>query len=64
MVEQLRCEGTLHGVLSDDHMALEVKCHHRRCGYAKGIIVLHTFDLATGQLVQTRRFREPQPRKE
>lgn len=61
---QLRCEGTLHGIVSDDARGtLERTCHQRRCGYRKGTVILHTWDLTTGQ-VTTKRFREPQIRKE
>lgn len=61
---QLRCDGNLYGVLADDHQSLEVKCKRRSCGAAPGVIVLHTISLATGQVETTKRFREPQLRKE
>lgn len=64
MTTQLRCEGNLYGVLSDDHLTIEVKCKRRSCGAAPGVIVLHTIELATGQVKETKRFREPQLRKE
>lgn len=60
MSTQLRCEGDLYGILNDDHTAIEVKCHQRRCGYRKGIVVLHTISLTTGKVIETKRFREPQ----
>lgn len=60
MATQLRCDGTLHGIASDDATGtLERMCKHIRCGYVKGIVILHTFDLATGQVVTTKKFREP-----
>ena len=58
----LRCDGTIHGQLTDT--GLEVKCKRRRCGYRKGVIVLHTFDLSTGKVVQTKIFAEPKRQKE
>lgn len=61
---QLRCEGNLYGVLSDDLTTIEVKCKRRRCGAAQGVIVLHTISLETGEVVETKRFREPNLRKE
>ena len=64
MVTQLRCDGNLYGVLDDDHLTLEVKCKRRGCGYEHGVVVLHTISLATGQVITTKRFREPQVRKE
>ena len=60
MVLELRCEGTLFGVLSDDRTTVEVKCKRRRCGAGPGKIVLHTISLETGEVVTTRRFKEPQ----
>ena len=62
MAIQLRCDGDLYGVLSDDHLTLEVKCKRRRCGAGPGVIVLHVISLAEGQagkVIQTRRFAEP-----
>lgn len=62
MAKRLRCDGTLHGIISDDATGtLERSCHHIRCGYRKGLVILHTFDLTTGQIIQTKRFREPRP---
>lgn len=54
----LRCEGTLHGRMVDDH-TLEVKCGRRSCGHVKGTVILHQFDVRTGQLVRTRKFADP-----
>jgi len=57
---QLRCPNNLYGVTSDDATGtVEVKCKRRGCGYAPGVIVLHTLSLQTGQVISTRRFREP-----
>jgi len=64
MATQLRCEGTMYGILSDDRQSLEVKCKRRSCGAGKGIIILHTISLDTGQVVKTERFAEPHQRKE
>jgi hypothetical protein len=61
MPKELRCGGTMHGVLSDDHRYLEVKCKRRRCGAGPGIVVLHTFDLHEGgKLIKTKKYRDPQ----
>lgn len=59
MPKELRCGGTMHGILSDDGTELEVKCKRRSCGKVSGVVVLHTFDLKTGKLLRTSRFREP-----
>ena len=58
-MSDLRCPGTLHGILSDDHVMLEVKCKRRVCGARPGVIVLHTFNVVTGCLVDTKRYAEP-----
>lgn len=63
MTTELRCEGMLYGILSDDHKTLEVKCKRRGCGARKGIVVLHTISLDTGKVISTQRFAEPQTRK-
>lgn len=64
MTTQLRCEGTLYGVISDDHKTIEVKCKRRKCGYAPGVVILHTLSLETGAVISTRRFKDPSFRKE
>lgn len=61
MPKELRCGGTLHGILSDDGKHLEVKCKRRSCGARRGVVVLHTIDLESGKVVKTSRFSEPQP---
>lgn len=59
----LRCEGpTLHGRLTDSRW-LEVKCNRRACGYAKGKIVLHTIDILTGEVTETKIFADPSTQK-
>lgn len=59
MPQELRCGGTLHGILSEDHRYLEVKCKRRSCGSKRGIVVLHIFDIQTGELHQTKKFSDP-----
>lgn len=61
MATQLRCKGDLFGIISDDHTTIEVKCHRKGCGYQRGVVVLHTISLDTGEVVETKRFREPRP---
>lgn len=60
---ELRCDGTLHGIVDDEGKTLEVKCKRRSCGAGPGIIVLHTISLETGEVVQTKRFAEPRIKK-
>lgn len=59
----LRCDGTLHGRMTDGRW-LEVKCNRRICGYRKGTVILHTIDLQTGEVVSTKKFAEPRKQKE
>lgn len=59
MTKELRCGGTLHGILSDDGRTIEVKCKRRSCGGGKGRVVLHTISLETGTVISTERFSEP-----
>lgn len=55
---ELRCPHKLHGmVVSDD--VLEVKCDSRFCGHTPGVVVLHQFSISTGELIQTRTFKNP-----
>lgn len=57
MKTELRCPGTMHGKLEDD--VIEVKCRRRTCGSQRGVVVLHRFNIHTGELVNTQRFAEP-----
>ena len=58
----VRCDnGILFGRL--ERGVLEVKCRSQRCGAYPGIVVLHRFDLATGELVATNRYKDFQPKR-
>jgi len=59
MAVELRCPGTLHGIIQDDGKHVEVKCKRRGCGAKPGVIVLHTISIETGKVVKTSRFRQP-----
>lgn len=59
MITELRCGTTMHAKLDIADGKLEVKCNRRGCGAGRGIVVLHTFDVATGSMVGTRLFRDP-----
>ena len=59
-MKELRCSGTMHGRMTGEFL-LEVKCHRRSCGAKKGVVVLHTFDVVTGELMSTQRYKEPSP---
>lgn len=56
----LRCESKKFGELTEDGQ-LEVKCPSKFCGAAPGIVVLHRFDALTGELLGSKRFRDPGP---
>lgn len=56
---ELRCGGTMHGKLDIRDGKLEVKCGRRGCGAGRGVVVLHTFDIETGELVETKHFADP-----
>jgi hypothetical protein len=58
---ELRCGGTMHGRM--DGFLLEVKCGRRSCGAKPGVVVLHTFDVMTGELVGTARYKDPIKKK-
>jgi hypothetical protein len=66
---QLRCKGNkLHAlVVEEDDVkpqgTIEFRCNSKFCGKEPGTIVLHRFDLETGEY-HTRRYKEPPtPRK-
>lgn len=62
MNEELRCtSGRLHGIIekADGSAFLEVSCRSKACGKLPGVIVLHRFDMRSGECVSTRRYKEP-----
>ena len=61
----LRCPHRKFGVLilpSVTEGQIEIMCPSRWCGRSEGVAVLHTFSTRTGELVGTRRFRQPNRR--
>jgi hypothetical protein len=58
MAIELRCAGTLHGILIDS-THLEVKCKRRACGARPGVVVLHTISLETGKVTSTEKYSDP-----
>lgn len=57
MQAELRCDGSLHGILTDEGF-VEVKCHSFKCGASSEVVVLHYFDPSSGKLVKTNRYRD------
>lgn len=57
---ELRCPGNkLHGLVVEAASGVvEFRCDSKFCGKAPGTVVLHRFDLSTGD-VTTRRYSEP-----
>jgi hypothetical protein len=53
----LRCEAKKHGEI--DGNIVEIKCSSRFCGAGPGVVVIHRFDAETGELTETRRFKDP-----
>ncbi len=60
---QIRCESKMWGELTADGY-WEIKCPSKFCGAAPGIVVLHRFDPKNGELLETKRFRDPGPYSE
>lgn len=53
----MRCDHALHGIINSDGL-LEVKCRSSFCGRKKGVVVIHRFDPLTGELVETKRYKD------
>ena len=53
---ELRCDHILHGIMRNG--VLEVKCRSRFCGAGKGVVVIHRFDPATGELLGTKKYKD------
>lgn len=58
---ELRCTARiLHGIVNGASGSIEVTCKSKRCGKRPGVVVLHTFNMSTGELVNTKLFKEPE----
>jgi len=58
---ELRCKGNkLHGLIVSQYAdgVIEVRCGSKFCGKEPGVIVLHRFDLSSGEM-ETRRYLDP-----
>lgn len=58
----LRCPHRKFGVLVEPSTSdglVEVTCPSRWCGRREGVVVLHTFNTRTGELVRTRQYKQP-----
>lgn len=59
MSNDLRCTSKKHAILVPGEY-LEVKCDSRFCGAKRGTVVLHRFDLQTGQMIKTIQYKNPE----
>jgi hypothetical protein len=57
----LRCDHKMHGRVEDG--TLEVMCRSALCGKRPGVVVMHYFNLKTGEMT-TRKYKDPLPAKE
>jgi hypothetical protein len=57
---ELRCPNVMHGIIRVKDNFLEVKCRHWRCkNREKNKVVLHYYDLNSGELVKTIEYKDP-----
>lgn len=56
---ELRCPNKMHGELDGNACTITAKCSNSRCGARSGVVVLHKFDLFSGDLIDTKVFRDP-----
>jgi hypothetical protein len=61
---ELRCDSRiLHGIMVAPDV-IEMPCRSRWCGKLPGVVVLHRFNIKTGELIETLRFSEPELKEE
>lgn len=53
---EMRCDHKLHGVIVDG--LIEVKCGSSLCGKRSGTVVIHRFNAHTGELVETKLYKD------
>lgn len=53
---EMRCRHKLHGVVHED--TIEVKCSSSFCGSKPGVVVIHLFNSSTGELVDTKMYKD------
>jgi hypothetical protein len=60
---QLRCRSKLQGIIKeypDGKKLLEVRCKDKWCAErGAGVVVLHYFNVETGELDHTKKYRDP-----
>lgn len=60
---ELRCPSKLHMRIVDA-TTVETTCNSKFCGHGNGTVVLHRWDIATGKLTETLKFKQTNPRKD
>lgn len=56
---ELRCEnGILFGHTDCVNNTIDVACKSARCGKRPGVVVIHTIDLASGEVLSTKLYQE------
>jgi hypothetical protein len=60
---ELRCANKILFAILDDGV-IKVKCRSRRCGAKPGVVVVHYFSATAGDLLETRKFRDPANERE
>lgn len=59
---EFRCPNVMHGIRKGN--LFEVKCRHWRCkNREKNKVVLHYYDIDTGELVKTIEYKDPVKRE-
>lgn len=53
---EMRCRHKLHGVVHEG--IIEVKCSSSFCGAKSGVVVIHRFNSKTGELVETKKYKD------
>lgn len=54
---ELRCGSKMHGRLIEGGL-FEVSCGSAFCGKKPGVVVLHRFNVQTGELVETLKYKD------
>ena len=57
MSTEMRCDHKLHGVVVEDGI-VEVKCGSSLGGSKPGVVVIHRFNSQSGELVETRKYKD------
>lgn len=61
-MKEMRCDHKLHGVLIESGI-VEFKCNSAFCGAEPGVVVLHRFSAETGNLIETKKYKDPTVRR-